>query len=63
MRKFAVVLYVRNEGSTEKFNPWAFTISSDSRANAPVRAIDLARKMHMETYCVYAVLDLPDSVG
>lgn len=63
MRKFAAVLYVRNRGSLGKFYPWACVVSSDSKNNAHVKAIEEAHTNYMEVYCVYSVLDVPDSVG
>ena len=48
MRKYAVVLYVRNEGSTSKFYPWAFIVE--------------ANRYHTEVHSVSSVQDVPDSI-
>lgn len=63
MRKFAVVLYVRNRGSTGLFYPWSTIVEADSRGNAHVKAIAEANRYHTEVHSVYSVLDVPDSVG
>ena len=62
MRKYAVVLYVRNEGSTSKFYPWAFIVEANSRGNAHVKAIEEANRYHTEVHSVYSVQDVPDSI-
>jgi len=63
MRKFAVVVYVRNRGAIGVFSPWACVVEASSRENAHVKAITWAHSYSMEVHSVYNVLDLPDSVG